>query len=81
MTAWNTAKLADDEDFGEMEDTYVIYVTRRVDWCYRQDLELIGGGSSPMKVARRSSDARRRRRRAPNVPSEPGTSFMGSPRS
>ena len=32
--ARNTVKLADGEDSSEMEDTYVIYVTRRVDQCY-----------------------------------------------
>ena len=33
-TALNTAKLADSDSSGEMEDTYVIYVTRRVDQFY-----------------------------------------------
>ena len=34
MTAPTTAKLADGEDSREMEDTYVVYVMRRVDQCY-----------------------------------------------
>ena len=64
-----------------MVGTYMIYVTSRVEWCYRQDLELTGDISSLAKAARRSSGAVYERRRAPNASSELGTSFTRSPRS
>ena len=40
-----------------MVGTYMIYVMSRVEGCYRQDLELTGDSSSPIKAARRSSSA------------------------
>ena len=47
--------LADGEDSGDTKATYMIYVTRGTDWCYRQDPRLNGGGSSPVMAARQSS--------------------------
>ena len=38
-----------------MIGTYMVYVMSRIEWCYRQDLELTGDSSSPAKAARRSS--------------------------
>ena len=45
-TALTTAKLADGDSSGEMDDTYMIYVTRRIDQCDYCDLGLTEGSSS-----------------------------------
>ena len=79
-TARNTAKLTDGEDSGEMEDTYVIYVTRRVDQCYYCDLGLTGGSSSPVMAARQSSGVSCWRRQAMAGLTEHGMSYRRSPR-
>ena len=76
-----TRKTGDGGLSGETKGTSMHYVMRRLDWSYRQGLRSSGGGSSPVMASRQRSGARRRRRWAPNVPSEPGTSYTGSPRS
>ena len=79
-TALNMAKLADDDSSGEMEDTYVIYVTRHIDQCYYCDLGLTEGSSLLGMAARQSSGVSCRRRQAMAGLTEHGMSYRRSPR-
>ena len=62
-----------------MEDTYVIYVTKRVDQCDYCDLGLTGGSSSPGMAARQSSGVSCRRRQAMAGLTEHGMSYRRWP--
>ena len=71
-------ELADGGSSGKIDSTYTIYVTSRVEWCYRRDLRPSGGGTSTVMAARPSSGARCRRRQAMAASTEHGMSYRGS---
>ena len=71
-------ELADGGSSGEIDSTYTIYVTSRVEWCYRRDLRPSGGGSSPVMAARQHSSARHRQQQAMTNLTELGMSYRGS---
>ena len=70
-------ELVDGGSSGEIDSTYTIYVTSRVEWCYRRDLRPSGGDSSPVMAARQRSGARRRRQEAMTDSTELGMSYRG----